>query len=114
MAWYKILVGALALIGGGAWYLLKKAVPLSFDAFCKECIDEAKRDVKTISYPEVVKSIVILTSKNSKDVEPFIYKRYADGSVTKKLIHSSPFPLDLCPKELVESIKKGEYIIETL
>lgn len=113
MAWYKILLGALALIGGAAWYL-KKKIPLTFETFCEECIDKAIKDNANYNSQEVVKTIVVLTCENNKDVMPYIYRRYTNGGVKKKRIYSESFPMELCPDNVKEAINKGEYVLRTI
>ncbi len=113
MTWYKILLGALALIGGAAWYL-KKKIPLTFETFCKECIDKAIKDSTGLTSFGTVKTIVVLTSENNEDVVPCIYRRYADGRIMKKKMMIDPFPMDLCPDNVKEAINKGEYVLRTI
>lgn len=113
MAWYKILLGALALIGGVAWYL-KKKIPHSFESFCEECIDKAIQDNVSHISQEVVKTIVVLTCDNNEDVVPYIYRRYTTGEVKKKRISLEPFPMELCPGDVKNAINKGEYVLRTI
>lgn len=113
MTWYKILLGALAVIGGAAWYL-KKKIPITFETFCEECIDKANKDNANHNSQEVVKTIVVLTCENDKNVMPYIYRRYANGGVKKKKINSEPFPMELCPDNVKDAINKGEYVLRTI
>ena len=113
MEWYKLFWGTLSIVvvGGAALYLNKRKFNISFDSYCKACINEAKKVIDNKSSQDVVKSILVFNSENSKDVYPIIYRRYVDGSVKKVRINADPFPFDSCPDELKTSIKNGEYII---
>lgn len=113
MGLLKWLIGGLALVGGCAWVLSRNKKPLSFDEFCNECTDEASFDANKMTEANIVKMIVVLTCSNGKDVVPYTYRKYADGSVKKKRIGTDTFPLDSCSNEVKESISKGEYIIKT-
>ena len=113
MTWYKVLLGALALIGISAWFLKKKS-PRTFESYCDECIDKAIKDIANHPSQDVAKTIVVLASENAKDVMPYIYRRYSDGVVKKKMICSEVFPIELCPYEVKEAVCKGEYVIKTI
>lgn len=116
MIWYKVLFGALALVGAGvcAWYLKTRGTPLTFTSFCEECIEIANKELSSTNSNEVVKAAIVLVTENSKDVVPYLYKRYSDGIVKKKKINTVPFPLDLCPDEVQDVINNGEYILRTI
>ena len=113
MAWYKILLGTLALIGGATWYL-KKRTSLTFEKFCAKSIDKAINDNANYFSQEIVKTVVVLTCEDNEYVVPYIYRRYANGTIKRKKINLVDFPLELCPSNVKDAINKGEYILKTI
>lgn len=101
------LVG-VAIVGGALLYFRKKK-PLTFDQYCKNCIDRATKEKESLA--DSVKTILVLAKINEKEVAPFFYNRYADGKITKKRIQYKSFPFNQCPASVQDSILKGEYII---
>lgn len=103
-----IIIGALFVIGG-VYYYVRKKKPLSFEQYCKNSVDQAIKEKKSLA--DSVKTILVLAKINEKEVAPFLYIRHADGKITKKRIQYKSFPFNQCPSGAQDSILKGEYII---
>lgn len=109
----KWIIGGIVAVGGVIWYLSKNKKPQTFSEFCDECIEDASSDIRNQTNDNIAKIVVVLTCPNGKDVEPYSYRRYIDGTVRKKKIGIDTFPLVLCSNEAKDAIAKGEYIIKT-
>lgn len=109
---WNYFIGALAVGGIVAYWYLKerKKEDLSFEDYCKKCVDLVSRNIRTQS--DVVKTILVLTKSESGDtVSPYLYRSYTDGKVKKQKVNCKPFPFAKCPSDVRDSILKGEYIV---
>ena len=107
---WNYFIGALAVGGLAVFWYLREKESLSFDGYCKKCIDLVSRNIQTQS--DVVKTILVLTKSESEEmVSPFLYRSYTDGKVKKQKVNYKPFPFSKCPSEVRDSIMKGEYVI---
>lgn len=101
---------ALAAFAGFGVYVYKKIkTPRSYQEYIQRSLGYASRmkeDENVVS-----KVLTAHLAIDSDAIELYLYRRYINGKVTKLKLPFKPFPLSMCPIDVQEQVKGGEYIV---
>jgi hypothetical protein len=65
------------------------------------------------SNDDVIAAIIVIDKVN-ESVLPSLYRKYADGRVTKIKLEVNPFPYDLLPDEVKVKFNNGQTVLTKL
>lgn len=105
-------IGVAALIVGagvGIYIMSKKQdseEALDFEKFRKMCISR----VSKYNLEDIATAIIVIDRVNDK-VHPSLFRKYADGRVTKIQLQVSPISFELLPDEIKTKFNNGQAVL---